>query len=59
MINFSFCKNVDDAVAEKALYVPSIGKVTVAMLERNLVRLYPLSVCGKCGRFIGLQKKLP
>lgn len=40
MINFSFCKNVDDAVTEKALFVPSIGKVTVAMLERNIVRLY-------------------
>jgi len=40
VINFASFGNIDEAVAEKALYVPSIGKVTIAMLERNLVRLY-------------------
>jgi len=40
VIDFSFCKNVDPSVAEKAQYVSSIGRVTIAMLERNLVRLY-------------------
>ncbi|CAG8770978.1 8371_t:CDS:2 [Dentiscutata erythropus] len=40
-INFSTCKNFEDNVKEKAgIYVPSIGKVTIAMLERNLLRLY-------------------
>lgn len=40
VINFSSNKNFDDDVKEKAgLYVPSIGKVTVAMLLRNLLRL--------------------
>ncbi|KAL2911972.1 Methylenetetrahydrofolate dehydrogenase [NAD(+)] [Polyrhizophydium stewartii] len=40
-INFSTFKNIDhDAIKEKAsIFVPSIGKVTVAMLERNLLRL--------------------
>ncbi|CAG8523423.1 15289_t:CDS:2 [Gigaspora rosea] len=40
-INFSAFKNFEDNVKEKAsIYVPSIGKVTIAMLERNLLRLY-------------------
>ncbi|KAF9910097.1 NAD-dependent 5,10-methylenetetrahydrafolate dehydrogenase [Lobosporangium transversale] len=41
-INFSTFKNFDgDEIKKKAaIYVPSVGKVTVAMLERNLVRLY-------------------
>lgn len=40
VINFSSSKNFDDSVKEKAgLYVPSIGKVTIAMLLRNLLRL--------------------
>ncbi|KAK3497237.1 uncharacterized protein B0T23DRAFT_402402 [Neurospora hispaniola] len=40
-INFSSFKNFDGpAVKEKAsIYVPSIGKVTIAVLLRNLVRL--------------------
>lgn len=40
-INFSSFRNFDGpAVKEKAsIYVPSVGKVTVAMLLRNLVRL--------------------
>ncbi|KAG9288073.1 hypothetical protein G9A89_017668 [Geosiphon pyriformis] len=40
-INFSAFKNFEDTVTEKAsIYVPSVGKVTIAMLERNLLRLY-------------------
>lgn len=40
-VNFSSTKNFNDDIKTKAsLYVPSVGKVTVAMLERNLVRLY-------------------
>lgn len=39
-INFSSEKNFDPSVKEHAsLYVPSIGKVTIAMLLRNLLRL--------------------
>eukprot|EP00128_Syssomonas_multiformis_P005165 Colp12_sorted_trinity150504_noHs@1913 len=39
-INFSTFKNFEDDIKEKAsIYVPSVGKVTVCMLERNLVRL--------------------
>lgn len=39
-VNFSSEKNFDDDVKQKAsLYVPSIGKVTIAMLLRNLLRL--------------------
>lgn len=40
VINFASTKNFDDDVKQKAgLYVPSIGKVTIAMLLRNLLRL--------------------
>lgn len=39
-VNFSSEKNFDDDVkAVAGLYVPSIGKVTIAMLLRNLLRL--------------------
>lgn len=39
-INFSSAKNFDVTVKEHAsLYVPTIGKVTIAMLLRNLLRL--------------------
>ncbi|CDK28200.1 unnamed protein product [Kuraishia capsulata CBS 1993] len=39
-INFSSEKNFNDDVKDHAsLYVPSIGKVTIAMLLRNLLRL--------------------
>lgn len=39
-INFSSDKNFNPRVKEKAaLYVPSIGKVTISMLLRNLLRL--------------------
>ncbi|KAJ1909046.1 Methylenetetrahydrofolate dehydrogenase [NAD(+)] [Tieghemiomyces parasiticus] len=39
-INFSSFKNFEDDVKERAsIYVPSVGKVTVAMLQRNLLRL--------------------
>lgn len=43
VVNFSRYKNVDPAaLLEKRgiRYVPLVGKVTVAMLERNLLRLY-------------------
>ncbi|KAJ3228079.1 hypothetical protein HK099_006704 [Clydaea vesicula] len=40
-VNFSSFKNFNDDIKKKAsIYVPSVGKVTVAMLERNLLRLY-------------------
>ncbi|KXN72991.1 NAD(P)-binding protein [Conidiobolus coronatus NRRL 28638] len=40
-INFSSHKNFAPDIKERAsIYVPSIGKVTIAMLERNLLRLY-------------------
>lgn len=40
VINFSSSKNFTDEIKQKAgLYVPSIGKVTISMLLRNLLRL--------------------
>lgn len=40
-INFSTQNNFRPDVEQKAaMYVPSIGKVTIAMLQRNLLRLY-------------------
>jgi methylenetetrahydrofolate dehydrogenase (NAD+) len=40
-INFSAFANFESDVRTKSSYfVPSVGKVTVAMLVRNLVRLY-------------------
>jgi methylenetetrahydrofolate dehydrogenase (NAD+) len=40
-INFSSFKNFEEDVKTKAsIFVPSVGKVTVAMLERNLLRLH-------------------
>ncbi|KAG0163157.1 NAD-dependent 5,10-methylenetetrahydrafolate dehydrogenase [Apophysomyces sp. BC1034] len=40
-INFSSTANFEDDVKSRAsIFVPSVGKVTVAMLERNLLRLY-------------------
>ncbi|KAJ3233166.1 hypothetical protein HDU81_002468 [Chytriomyces hyalinus] len=39
-VNFSTSKNFKDDIRQKAaIFVPSVGKVTVAMLLRNLVRL--------------------
>ena len=43
VVNVSSFKNVDEESLLKipgVIYVPLVGKVTVAMLERNLVRLY-------------------
>ncbi|KAI8893479.1 hypothetical protein BC833DRAFT_608187 [Globomyces pollinis-pini] len=41
LVNFSTFKNIgQDAQDKSSIYVPSVGKVTVAMLERNLTRLY-------------------
>ena len=40
-INFSSAKNFQEDIETKAsIFVPSVGKVTVAMLQRNLLRLY-------------------
>lgn len=40
-INFSEFKNFNEDIRERAsLYVPSVGKVTIRMLQRNLVRLH-------------------
>ncbi|KAG1474643.1 hypothetical protein G6F56_000239 [Rhizopus delemar] len=40
-INFSSFANFDEDVKSHAsIFVPSVGKVTVAMLERNLLRLH-------------------
>lgn len=39
-INFSTFKNMGDDVKEKSsIFVPSVGKVTICMLQRNLLRL--------------------
>ena len=43
MVNVASFKNVDEESLLKiprVLYVPQVGKVTVAMLERNLMRLF-------------------
>ena len=43
VVNVASFKNVDEEALLKipgVTYVPMVGKVTVAMLERNLVRLY-------------------
>lgn len=43
VVNVSSFKNVDEESLLKipgVVYVPLVGKVTVAMLERNLVRLF-------------------
>ena len=43
VVNVASFKNVDEESLLKVpgvTYVPMVGKVTVAMLERNLVRLY-------------------
>lgn len=43
VVNVSSFKNVDEETLLKVpgvVYVPMVGKVTVAMLERNLVRLF-------------------
>jgi|TARA_B100001971_G_scaffold110272_2_gene101299 methylenetetrahydrofolate dehydrogenase (NAD+) len=43
LINFSHFKNIDEEEVMKIngiKYVASIGKMTIAMLERNLLRLY-------------------
>lgn len=40
VINFASAKNFEDNIKQKAgLYVPLIGKVTISMLLRNLLRL--------------------
>jgi len=42
-VNVASFKNVDEEALLKipgVVYVPMVGKVTVAMLERNLMRLY-------------------
>jgi len=43
VVNVSSYKNVDEASLlqiPQVVYVPLVGKVTVAMLERNLMRLF-------------------
>ena len=43
VVNVASFKNVDEEKLLKipgVVYVPMVGKVTVAMLERNLMRLY-------------------
>ena len=52
-INFSTFKNFDEAgiQAKASIYVGSVGKVTVSMLSRNLLRLhgYQTGVLGGAG----------
>eukprot|EP00834_Sanchytrium_tribonematis_P000855 NODE_17_length_48642_cov_1.199349.p19 type:complete len:305 gc:universal NODE_17_length_48642_cov_1.199349:18252-19166(+) len=39
-INFSTFQNFDQDILDKcSIYIPSVGKVTVSMLQRNLIRL--------------------
>ena len=43
VVNVSSCRNVDEEKLlqiEGVTFVPMVGKVTVAMLERNLIRLF-------------------
>ncbi|EGC35479.1 methylenetetrahydrofolate dehydrogenase [Dictyostelium purpureum] len=40
VLNFAGCLNVEESIQDKCILVPTIGKVTIAMLERNLLRLY-------------------
>lgn len=43
VVNVASFKNVDEESLLKipgVIYVPQVGKVTVAMLERNLMRLF-------------------
>ncbi|CAH1757858.1 22521_t:CDS:2 [Entrophospora sp. SA101] len=41
VINFSTYKNFEGGVREKAsVFFPAIGKVTIVILERNLLGLY-------------------
>jgi hypothetical protein len=43
LVNVASFKNVDEDALLRipgVVYVPQVGKVTVAMLERNLIRLY-------------------
>ena len=41
LVNFSTFQNIGKDAQDKAsIYVPSVGKVTIAMLQRNLGRLY-------------------
>ncbi|KYQ96912.1 methylenetetrahydrofolate dehydrogenase (NAD+) [Tieghemostelium lacteum] len=40
VINFAGCLNVEEDIQSKCILVPTIGKVTISMLERNLLRLY-------------------
>lgn len=39
-INFASAKNFEESITEKAsIYVSTVGKVTISMLQRNLLRL--------------------
>ena len=41
LVNFSTFQNIGaEAQAKASIYVPSVGKVTIAMLQRNLGRLF-------------------
>lgn len=43
-VNFSQFSNFGDGTEEVATFVPAIGKVTIAMLERNLLRLHSAAI---------------
>mgnify|MGYP003684108005 FL=1 len=43
-VNFSQYSNFGEGTEEVATFVPAIGKVTIAMLERNLLRLHSAAV---------------
>ena len=42
-VNFSQFSNFGEGIEEHTTFVPAIGKVTIAMLERNLHRLHMAS----------------
>jgi len=47
-INFACAKNFDDEIKQKAsIFVPTIGKVTTSMLQRNLLRLFKYNTINK------------
>jgi methylenetetrahydrofolate dehydrogenase (NAD+) len=43
-VNFSQFANFGDGTEDVATFVPAIGKVTIAMLERNLLRLHSAAI---------------
>ncbi|KAJ3410880.1 hypothetical protein HDV05_003135 [Chytridiales sp. JEL 0842] len=55
-INFSTAKNFNEDIKQRAsIYVPAVGKVTVAMLLRNVLRLQDLRISNNYDRCVNLR----